>query len=628
MIGVIRARFTPTDPAQVWSDTVMNNWLNPAIPFSLAHFWQKSSFGQADLRFKLFPPVVLNDPVAPLTQEQKNDNNIRRRFLVDGVINAATNQINPEWEDCDCLLIWFAQPTDLFGGGSYQIPLGYVGGGGGFLEFIFGPPDPPKKWIPVAVCSIDSTFDQICQELGHAFGIHKHPFNTAGMEYGDPYDSMSSRTYGNMASAFNRAPDPQLPVGKGPDGSDPQTIIGPLLSAANLYKSPFGQVLKNNGLFFEVPSTFETMPASFTLNALDFAAEQWPAQKLNILAVIPPQLSFIKQTYFLELRRNVGYDAGLRSPATPTNQPLIGVVIHYYDSDLDRIVYVDTLPITDNAGDKDYHVFGGSGFAFRITSIAKDFKSVNVLAGGGNFWRHFGLNIEESHTDIVSESFDMWKEAFVSPCFMFPKESYPVRHHYFTNSQVFVVSSYGYEKPGYIWKLNKTVLDLTKNQVSISVTTETPKVDGTKSFVNKNVQINYTPGANSLTFTCDPHVGNFSLVVEISVAETSPGVIKNFYEDRTIVTSVNFHNVELEWGGSYKQKQKECKAAIDAVNKKRIPQRLAGPVGPEPDPFKWPGIREVINELAEKNPIVANALINEVSNMVNVKKIEIIKRLE
>jgi len=62
MLAVIRLRFPATAATEVWSDAVMNNWLNPSIPFSLAHFWSRSSLFQADIGYFLFAPIVLADP--------------------------------------------------------------------------------------------------------------------------------------------------------------------------------------------------------------------------------------------------------------------------------------------------------------------------------------------------------------------------------------------------------------------------------------------------------------------------------------------------------------------------------------------------------------------------------------
>jgi hypothetical protein len=625
MIAAIRARFTPTPAVLVWNDTVFNNWLNAAIPFSLAHFWTKTSFNQVDLRYKLFPPIVLDDPRLQMTAEERKIPGKDREYLVNGVSGKVSDEFKPDWGEFDSMLIWFAQATDLFGGGSYPVTLGYVAGGGGLFDWLFGPPDPPKKYLPVAVCDILSSFDQVAQEVGHSFGM-KHPLDTAGIDYGDPYDSMASITYGGRASSFIRMGNPQLPVGIVSGGIDPQTVIGPLVSAANLYISPIGRKLKDSGLFFELPQSFLTGASSFTLSALDFATDQWPAVVQPILAVVPPT-SPGGEKYFLELRRNAGYDAGLNPPGNVSNAPPVGIVIHAYNSIRDRVVYIDTLPLTDNAGDKDYHVFGGASFAFRITSINQGFKSVTILAGGGDFWRHFGINIEESRTEIVYTILDGWLEKIVSPCFLFPPGSYFVRYKYSKNRQVIVVSSFGYETPGYVWRLNNVTLDNFKTSVDISVEAETPKEDGTKEIVNKIVPIYYVAGANSLSFTCDPREGNFSVLVEVRAVETSPSVLKNIYEDRVITTSVNFQNVELEWNADYLQKIQKCEAAIDGVNRKRIPQRQFIPK-PEPEPFNWPGWQEVISDLADKNPVLANSLINEISRIAKIEKIEIIKRLQ
>lgn len=38
MIAVIRARFPNTPASAVWSNAAMQAWLDPNIPFSLAHY--------------------------------------------------------------------------------------------------------------------------------------------------------------------------------------------------------------------------------------------------------------------------------------------------------------------------------------------------------------------------------------------------------------------------------------------------------------------------------------------------------------------------------------------------------------------------------------------------------------
>jgi hypothetical protein len=55
MIVFIRARFPNTPANQVWSDTVASNWMDPTIPFSLAHYWRVSTFQQIDVSYVNFP---------------------------------------------------------------------------------------------------------------------------------------------------------------------------------------------------------------------------------------------------------------------------------------------------------------------------------------------------------------------------------------------------------------------------------------------------------------------------------------------------------------------------------------------------------------------------------------------
>jgi hypothetical protein len=62
VIAFIRARFPATLAADLWSDAIVQGFMDPAIPCSLAHYWQMSTFGQIDLAYQLFAPVVLDDP--------------------------------------------------------------------------------------------------------------------------------------------------------------------------------------------------------------------------------------------------------------------------------------------------------------------------------------------------------------------------------------------------------------------------------------------------------------------------------------------------------------------------------------------------------------------------------------
>ena len=88
-----------------------------------------------------------------------------------------TEQFHPDWDTLDGLLIWFAQRTDLFGGGSFGVPIPLF------------PDAPPMRYIPAAVSDIHSSYDSVCQELGHAYGF-EHPW----------LRSRNSRAFRNFAT--------------------------------------------------------------------------------------------------------------------------------------------------------------------------------------------------------------------------------------------------------------------------------------------------------------------------------------------------------------------------------------------------------------------------------------------
>ncbi|MEO6289195.1 MAG: hypothetical protein ABIO76_04715, partial [Ginsengibacter sp.] len=188
MLAVIRLRFPNTDAKEVWSDVTMNNWLNPSIPYSLAHFWTRTSLFQADMNYFLFPAITLADP-----RDNAKPGENPRTVLVDGVLAEITRLFSPDWSIFKNVLIVGAQQTDQFGGG-----------------------DPHKvgnTMVLAAVVDVLSPFSNICQEVGHAFSL-EHELSTLGDEYQSPYSVMSSELYGGNQSSFERPPDPSLPIGK------------------------------------------------------------------------------------------------------------------------------------------------------------------------------------------------------------------------------------------------------------------------------------------------------------------------------------------------------------------------------------------------------------------------------
>lgn len=264
MLAVIRARFPETPVEAEWSDAAMQAWLDPNIPFSLAHYWTRTSFMGADMRYILFPPVVVNDP-RPDTPPGGD----ARDRLVRAVLDQVTSVSDPDWDLFDQFLICFAQQTDMFGGGGYALKTR---------------PGSDRSVITGAVVDINSPFDGICQEVGHGFGL-EHELNFAGGEYGCPYSVMSASGQG---SSFERPLDARLPqgtmpVGKpatyfGPPTDDPERVVGPYIPAVQFYVTGFGP-FKHPDSIVKVPPTYAQVPFTFRIEALDAAISSWPQRR-------------------------------------------------------------------------------------------------------------------------------------------------------------------------------------------------------------------------------------------------------------------------------------------------------------------------------------------------------------
>jgi hypothetical protein len=605
MIALIRVRFTNTPAQNVWSDAVMHNWMNPTIEFSLGHFWTRTSLFQADMRYFLFPVVVMDDP-RPNKPADKNE----RDYLVDEVIKKVTADSSPDWNVFSRLLICFAQATDQFGGGSYKVPL-----------------QDGDKYIPAAVVDNFSPFSNICQELGHTFGLD-HEFDGKVTDYTSPYSVMSSESYGGAQSSFQRPVNAALPVGNPPKPlatgvftNDVQRVIGPYITPAQF-------VLKNMGMFSQgktvyfVPGSYATAPHNFRLMAYDKAIDLWPT-RFTVVGVLPPLVEN-GDIYFVELRRNKSYDANLSANGSTIGPP-VAVVIHAGNLSTGRMRYINAIPLAAAPGDFDYHCFEGK-FTVRLTGFEEDYSACNVTVGGDDFWKYFAVNFEQVLVNESPRGESEWNRAFVSPCFMFPKAYYAYRYCYITSEVVIVASSFGYEKPGYQWYINDQLLDPAQTYIAMNMQVKAPE-DGQWSVPQtQEVVITYQINANKLTLKIYANYSGIYITVKAVVNETSTNVVQSLYPDRSIWTGMTLNNVDIEWEQAYNDAQNACGRKVAEINKHYSISEIAVKPNPDPEPG-WGIAVKVINELLEANPAAANAVINEVAKLQNVSKVDVIKRL-
>lgn len=373
MIAIVPVRFvTNTDVNSVWSEDVFRKWMQPLLPFSLGDFWWSCSQALFSVDCTIYPPIVITDPrigAAP-------GNGPQRSALVNGSIAAATSQVSPDWDHTDIVMFWYAQPTDMFGGGSYAVPLRRGG----------------TKNIPATVVDIASPFDSACQELGHSFGLN-HEVDDAGRDYASPYSVMSAR----HVTEFVRAADARLPDGiKILDPNDPmfnnpaQRIIGPALPAAQLYKYTN---FRHTPKAIQLSDGYKHTPAVVVLYALNYMVRH-PEGPLPILAWFWSNAGEAR-VFTVEFRRGGhGYDTAIGTSGRPA-----GLVVHSINPD-DRVRYEGVVPVSSVAPRTDWHSAAGN-FSLRLLDVDSATEFVKFVVFGGDGWHELDHNT--ASVDIAAD---------------------------------------------------------------------------------------------------------------------------------------------------------------------------------------------------------------------------------
>jgi len=362
MIAIFRIRFdTNLDSTTIWSDSLFENYMHPAIPYSLANFWSESAWGYYDLSYNLFPGITMPDP---------NPDRSNRDALVDGSLQQINQMLSPQWEDYDIIFLWYAQRTDMFGGGTKNVTL----------------KDGSIKSIPVTVADSNSRFDGVCQELGHSYGL-SHETDASGAEYGSPYSVMSAM---NESVEFERPPDARLPDGIRMSNTDTtsfigkfcQHVIGPSLTSAQLYSyswfntSPHVVLLPTDALTTRIPTT---------IYALDYARQRSQTTQLPVLIIIPSDKPAYT-AFAVELRRNGGiYDKGIGTPVGPKS----GITIYGYNTN-GRLAYLGCFPLATAPALSEYYCAEGD-FKLQLLSADPNLDYVNVLPYRGQFIGRFNF---------------------------------------------------------------------------------------------------------------------------------------------------------------------------------------------------------------------------------------------
>ena len=387
MIAVIPVRFTPTPAGDVWSSALLANWMRPLTSFSLGNYWFQSGRGAISVEHRIYLPVVLDDPRIG----KMGGNAVIRPALVNGCIEAATKQVAPDWQNTDILLLWFAQATDAFGGGVYDVPL----------------PNEETKQIAVTVVDIDSPFNVCCQELGHAFGF-SHELDRQGNEYASPYSCMSSRT---NALEFLRGANARLPEGGNIQGArDPfvgrpaQRLVSAMLPAAHLLRFP---AFASSSSVREV-GPYSTRPARVQLYAPNYRTRSRTGP-LPVVAVLQSNKGD-ERKFTVEFRPGGwGYESAIGAASA-------GLTVHSINPD-GRIRYDGFAPIGGLTTMTDWPCPEGN-FALRFESLGKnnDFAWFSVLAGAKRRFPIRGVLLAggfRSYAELLTMSHDDMRNTLI-----------------------------------------------------------------------------------------------------------------------------------------------------------------------------------------------------------------------
>jgi hypothetical protein len=594
MFAFIRARFPNTPPNLVWSDAAAANWMDPTIPFSVAHFWTVSSFRQVDFSHVVFPAVVVSDPRVRAADD--------RDRLVRAALDAVDQASHPDWDQFDRCIIFFAQPTGLFGGGTHRAPNG--------------------KMISAAVFDIQSGFDQTCQEVGHTLGLQHElgawyydPYGNYTNEYGCPYSVMSAAS----DLSFERAIDPRLP---GTLPSDPQRSVGPYLPTVHLYLNQY-RAVNPNGVFNHpdtvtyVPASYEYTRANVRLYARDAAIGAWPSRR-TVLIVLPPIVPG-GDTHFLELRRPDGaYDHGIGNPSITILAANFfagnGTVT---DVSSLRIRYVTRIDLQSTDGDLDFHSFSGH-FVVRVTKVSDDFSFVDLSIGGGNAWQNFQLTLDTLSTNAVLTEIGSWERALVEPCPIWEAAEFGYRIKEFETFFVLQAHSAGYEAPGYAWRVEGVALDPTANAVDLSVQCRDANGYRLTAPAVRTVHCTYQINGGRLELAVRSPFADIGLGIDLTVGESSPSVMKNYYPDRSLFTTIRADNVVIEWDAAYQAASQDCWKRLRAFNDRFQKSAVPHPGDPEQRFIDRVGISELIRELVERDPRAAFAVAATIANRTMV----------
>lgn len=264
----------------------------------------------------------------------------------------------------------------------------------------------------------------------------------------------------------------------------------------------------------------------------------------------------------------------------------------------------------------------------RVTRTDDDFAAVNLTIAGGNAWQSFALTFDDPVTNRAPAGTSAWRTAVVAPCPLWDKREYSYRVNTFETFQVLRAHSSGYEKPYYSWYLQDVLLN---SAASPTVALDVPCRDVNGHEIGPpavhRVYCTFKINGGKLEFNTAGAFADITLTVRVVVSESSPEVLKNYYPNRSLFTTVRVKNLAVEWDAEYRADSKACWEVLSDTNTRFQPK--IGPRDPKRNPRPpWRdqiGVRELIRDLAERDHRSAYAVATQVARREGVQTEDVLE---
>lgn len=533
MFIVVRVRWTATAANDVWSDDAMHAWLDPNIPWSLAHCWSRSSFRQMTLNPYYLSPVVevSQDPRVNPTYKDLSPRDALTQGVMDNLPSAViTDNAEAIVSGKARFIFCFAQQTDLYGTAG------------------------PRGGVPTghAVCDLLSPFAAICQEVGHAYGFDHELADKVLPDgryesYGSPYSFMSAMS----GVEHTRPVVPDLPRGPADPrtGVEPQRLVGPQLAIANLHVKQVGDFPNPETCLTANYADFENEPTQLAIHSVDAAVAAWPDRKLPALIMIP-HTPVDDRAYYIEFRTRDQYDSAISGPA---------VVMHSFRRDLwdgdsrgDRLVYEGA--VVAEAGDADLKSRSGAISIKPHFDLARSRAVIRI--GKGDAFPAAVSFIAGPDYETAKTAEGGWRPKYARPCPFDKGRTYNARPTWHRTICRASVNATGFAQPHFRFYLEDQELNPAAGN-SVIVNAQVDVMDETSlesRQVIMGVPVTFAIADNNLVLETSERC-NGSITVGASVEENGNPATRQM---RNYLFEFGFRNAEIEWDQDWLRDIKDC----------------------------------------------------------------------